>query len=600
MNGTGTSFAANSESPGTRTASATASRSGASDRPTSSAVPGPSGGTTPSPATMIGIFGVGLATLTMLYAPQPLLPALANTYALHPANATLAISVTTAGLLLGVIPVAILAHHYERRTVIVASLLAATFFGGLTVLAPTWPILLILRGLQGIALAGVPATATAYAAEIHGVTRAGLMSGLFVAGSTVGGLSGRFFAGVLADVGGWRAGLCGVTVVAGLATLGSRVLLPRIARAESMKQRYVRPIHFICRTRSTWSRTLSALWQEADSLQIQLCLIALLMMTAFSATYNVLSFRLTSAPYSLSQGALGLVFLVYLAGTVASTFSGRLSDQLPRKYLLVTATLVLALGAGLTLATPLILVIVGLALLTGGFFATHGIASGWTSVAARGQRSTAAARYTVWYYAGTTLGGPVGGTAYGHGQWTATALIVMSFALIAAAVGLALPRTTVIPFTGDTVRGDRIRSLLLFDPVLGLLIKPLRPLVTATPPASHTITVSGTEFLRDDAVTDAKVRPGQFRHRKQEYPAYAPEENTHFRLLYQQFTAHRLTLDLRDTLPISPVQPGSPEAWLRRSPQRNKVTNYWPRPTTTEDRQPAPVKESVPVVLDPL
>lgn len=416
---------------------------------------------------MIGLFAAGLATLTLLYAPQPLLPAFSREYGLHPANATLAVSVATAGLLLGVVPVAVLSHNHERRTVIILSLFTATLLGALTVVAPNWPVLLVLRGLQGIALAGVPATATAYATEVHGVGRAGLMSGLFVAGSTMGGLSGRLLAGVLADLGGWRAGLGGGALLAAAATLATGALLPRIARP-SPQRRYVRPAHFAARARSTSARALSALWREADSLQLRLCLIAVLLMTAFSGTYNVLAFRLTDDPYRLSQGTLGLVFLVYLAGTVASTVSGRLADRTPRKFLLVTAATLLATGAALTLTRPLALVVAGLALLTGGFFAAHGVASGWTGVAARGHRGTAAARYTVWYYAGTTLGGPVGGAAFGHGQWTGTATVVVVLALLAAAVGLTLPRSAVPEATPDRVLRDRFHGWLLLGPLHGL------------------------------------------------------------------------------------------------------------------------------------
>lgn len=416
---------------------------------------------------MVGLFAAGLATLTLLYAPQPLLPAFSREYGLHPANATLAVSVATAGLLLGVIPVTLLSRNHERRTVIVLSLFAATALGALTVVAPNWSVLLVLRGLQGMALAGVPATATAYAAEVHGVGRAGLMSGLFVAGSTMGGLSGRLVAGVLADLGGWRAGLGGGALLAATATLATGALLPRIARS-CPQRRYVRPAHFAARARSTSARALSALWREADSLQLRLCLIAALLMTAFSGTYNVLAFRLIDDPYRLSQGTLGLVFLVYLAGTVASTVSGRLADRTPRKFLLVTAATLLAAGATLTLARPLALVVSGLALLTGGFFAAHGVASGWTGVAARGHRGTAAARYTFWYYAGTTLGGPVGGTAFGHGQWTGTATVVIVLALLAAAVGLTLPRSAVPEAAPARVRRDRFHGWLLLGPLRGL------------------------------------------------------------------------------------------------------------------------------------
>jgi MFS transporter, YNFM family, putative membrane transport protein len=428
---------------------------------------------------MLGLFASGLATLTLLYAPQPLLPALAGEYGQHPASATLAISVTTAGILLGVVPVAVLSQQYERRTVIFASLLLATFLGGFTALAPNWPSLLALRGLQGVALAGVPATATAYAAEVTGVGRAGLMAGLFVAGSTMGGLGGRLFAGIGADLGGWRAGLGVVSVLALAATLITRLALPRVPRPDADRD-HPRAGQLATRTRTTSARALSAFWRESDSLQLRLGIIAALLMTAFSGTYNVLPFRLTSDPYLLSQGALGTVFFVYLAGTVASTVTGRLADRMPRKYLLLTAAILLATGGAITLTAPLPLVVAGLALLTGGFFAAHGVASGWTSVAARGQRSTAAARYTVWYYTGTTLGGPVGGLAYGHGGWTATGTVVAALGLTAAGVAVTLPVTlrpapTAAPAPARSWR-DRLPVRRPIPP-----LKPLRDQLPAVP-----------------------------------------------------------------------------------------------------------------------
>jgi predicted MFS family arabinose efflux permease len=50
--------------------------------------------------------------------------------------------------------------------------------------------------------------------------------GLFVAGNTVGGLSGRLLSSAVADVAGWRAGLAAVGVLALVCVVAFRLLLP--------------------------------------------------------------------------------------------------------------------------------------------------------------------------------------------------------------------------------------------------------------------------------------------------------------------------------------------------------------------------------------
>lgn len=380
-----------------------------------------------------GLFATGLATFALLYAPQPLLAMLALQFRLDPASASLVLSVSTLGLVLGVVPVAVITHRFDRRRVILLSLATATLFALLGALAPDWPQLLVLRALEGVALSGVPATALSYATETAGISRAGLVSGLYIAGTTVGGLSGRLFGGVLGDLGGWRLGIGGVAVLAGVATICAWLLLPA-----GRGQHHVKPVRPVTRT---WS-AFAALWREADPLQLGLCLIAALLMTAFVATYNTMTFRLAQAPYLLSASTIGLIFLVYLAGTVASAVAGRLADRVPRRALVAGSSLLLTAGVVVMSFPQLHLVVTGLALLTAGFFAAHGVANGWVGLAAARHRGTATARYTVWYYAGSTLGGPLGGLALQFGGWTATAFLVGGLGVAAATVALTLPRAT--------------------------------------------------------------------------------------------------------------------------------------------------------------
>jgi YNFM family putative membrane transporter len=366
----------------------------------------------------------------LLYSPQPLLAMLAVRYRLDPVSASLVLSVSTLGLMLGVVPVAVITHRLDRRRVILLALGTATLLAALGAAAASWPVLLLLRGLEGVALSAVPATALSYATEWAGLRRTGLVSGLYIAGTTVGGLSGRVLGGALGDLGGWRLGTGGVAVAAGAATLCAWLLLPA-----GRGQHHVKPKRPVTRP---WS-AFTALWREADRLQIMLCLIGALLMTAFVATYNTMTFRLTGPPYLLSASTIGLIFLVYLAGTLASAVAGRLADRLPRRVLVAGSSLLLTVGAVVMSAHELWLVVTGLALLTAGFFAAHGVANGWVGAAAARHRGTATARYTVWYYAGSTLGGPLGGLALNVGGWPATATLVGSIGMVTAAIALALP-----------------------------------------------------------------------------------------------------------------------------------------------------------------
>ncbi|WP_240896573.1 MFS transporter [Kineococcus vitellinus] len=166
---------------------------------------------------------------------------------------------------------------------------------------------------------------------------------------------------------------------------------------------------------------------------------ALLLMGAFVTVYNYLGFRLLQPPFSLSQAVVGLLFVVYLAGTASSSLAGRLAAA-GRLRVLLAATALLAAGCLLTLASSVVLVVAGLAALTAGFFAAHAVASGWVGARApAGARAQASALYTFAYYAGSSLLGWLGGSAFVAGGWPlVVALVLVLAALAAALAALAL------------------------------------------------------------------------------------------------------------------------------------------------------------------
>jgi MFS transporter, YNFM family, putative membrane transport protein len=159
--------------------------------------------------------------------------------------------------------------------------------------------------------------------------------------------------------------------------------------------------------------------------------------------YNAATFRL-EGPYGLSTSLASLVFLSYLLGSGASPVAGWLAGRSSPRIVVPVSVAVMGGGLALTLAAPLTLFVAGIAVVTVGFFAAHGVASGWVAArAALGGRPVgqAAALYSFWYYAGSSVGGTVAGRAWDAAGWPAVVLLTGSMTAAALLLTLVLGRT---------------------------------------------------------------------------------------------------------------------------------------------------------------
>jgi YNFM family putative membrane transporter len=142
------------------------------------------------------------------------------------------------------------------------------------------------------------------------------------------------------------------------------------------------------------------------------------------AVYNYLTYRLTEAPFQLPRSLIGLIFLAYLAGTVASTLAAGVAARAGRLRTMYGSIALAVTGLVLTLPGDLPSVLAGLVIFTAGFFGCHATASAWVTTRARTAKSHASALYLTAYYAGSSIGGTLIGIAWTHGGWTATAVSV--------------------------------------------------------------------------------------------------------------------------------------------------------------------------------
>ena len=314
----------------------------------------------------------------------------------------------TGGLALFVLPMSALSERFGRRTVMTASLAVAVTVGLLVPFAPTIGLAgRAARACRARRWPGCPPRRRRTWPRRCGPRRWSTAIGLFVAGNSVGGMSGRLSPAGSRSSGAGGSPSARSASLAVVCAVAFRLLLPA-------------PRHFTAgslRPRVLPGRVRDHL---GDPLLRRLYAIGALFMTVFGGVYTVIGYRLTDAPFSLPQGIIGSIFLVYLVGTVSASTAGRLVGRLGRRGALYLAGGTTAAGLLLSLADSLPLVLLGLVLITAGFFAGHAVASSAVSRTATHGRAQAQALYQSAYYVGSSVGSTLGATAYHATGWAGT------------------------------------------------------------------------------------------------------------------------------------------------------------------------------------
>lgn len=376
----------------------------------------------------LALFLAGFATFTLLYCVQSLLPAFAADFHVSPGQSSLALSLSTGFLAVAILTAGAVSEIFGRRGLMTASLLASAVLNVAVSLSPSWPMLLVLRALEGLALGGVPAVAMAYLAEEINPRGLGLAMGLYISGTAFGGMMGRVAVGALTELTSWRVALGSLGALDIAVALGFFVLLP--PSRNFVKRRVLDPRYHL-RAWTGHLRHPGLPW---------LFLIGFVIMGAFVTIYNYAGFRLTAAPYHLSQTALGSIFAVYLFGIAASSVAGGLADRIGRAPVMMAGLAITGLGLALTLMRPLEGIIAGIILLTIGFFMAHSVASGWVGRMAQGNKGHASSLYLLAYYLGSSLMGSLGGWLWAASGWPAVVGFTGLLLLVGVAAGLRLRR----------------------------------------------------------------------------------------------------------------------------------------------------------------
>ena len=375
----------------------------------------------------LGLFAAGFAAIALLYTVQPILPLFSAQFHVSPAESSLALSLPTLVLALMMLVVSGLSETFGRKPVMMTSIFAASLLTLGIAAAPDWREILLLRTLLGLALSGLPAVAMAYVGEEMEPRSIGLSMGLFVAGTGIGGMAGRLITGVLADFCGWRTAVALVACLCIGCGFAFAILLPA--------SRHFRP-----RPLALGSLIDAYRFHLKDSVLPWLFVEGFLLMGSFVAIYNYIGYRLLAPPFSLSQAEVGLIFAVYLAGVFGSATMGAIAARAGRPHIFRAALMIDLAGIVLTLSSQLSIVIVGITVLTFGFFAAHAIASGWVGLRAGKAKAQASALYLFLYYLGSSVVGSVGGLFWAKAGWQGVVGLTAGLIVLGILLALGLAR----------------------------------------------------------------------------------------------------------------------------------------------------------------
>ncbi|HEX9011677.1 MAG TPA: MFS transporter [Holophagaceae bacterium] len=364
------------------------------------------------------VFALVTAVFTTIYIPQPVLPVLGRQFGVGESGASLTVSAVVLGIALANLPFGALADRFPIRPILLTGGVAVTVCGAAAALAPTLPLLVAARFLQGLFVPALTTCLAAYLAHTMPAERLNVVMGSYVSATVAGGLGGRLLGGFVFPARHWRWAFLVASALLLVATLAAHAGLPREDAPPGGGRAEVRFRDVLLR------HDLFRLY----------CVSAGAFFV-FSSVFNYLPFYLHGAPFGWSTRAVTLLYLSYLVGVVAGPLAGKLSNRVGNGAAMLGGSLVFALGIALTLVPQGWAIALALALVCAGFFTIHASAAGALNRKLEAGRGRANAVYVLFYYLGGAAGITLAGQAFHLAGWRGVAALGAAVLLVPLSTG---------------------------------------------------------------------------------------------------------------------------------------------------------------------
>lgn len=372
------------------------------------AVRGPSRGLGGMSGFLIGATGM----FATMYSTQAILPELSRAFAVPPARAGLTISAVVLMLAVGSWLWGPVSDRIGRRRSILSASALLVIPTAAVALAPTFPVLVVCRGLQGLCMPGLLTVGVPYVSEVFATRYGGRAMGAYVAALVAGGLLGRVGVGLVTAATGWRWAVGGLAV---LPLTGFLVMRRSLQEGPPVR-------------RSTGGLpALAAQFRNVTLLRAAAAAVGSFF--TFIAVFSFITYRLEGPPFDFSATATSLLYTLWVCG-IAGPLTGRVADRYGWRRILVATLSLAAAGTALTLPDSLVAILAGLVCIAVAMFA--GVTAAQLGVAASTDvdRGVASAVYFSVYYSAGALAGYLPGLAWQAWGWPG--VVILSLAALGA------------------------------------------------------------------------------------------------------------------------------------------------------------------------
>lgn len=326
-----------------------------------------------------------------IYAVQPLLPVFVSDFGVSVSTSSLSLSLTIIGLIAGLIILGFFSDRNGRRSYIIWSLLGSALPFFILPFVESFTVFLILRLIQGFALAGVPAAALAYISEEIDRKNIAYATALYISSNALGGMIGRVLTGFLTDAYSWQLTFLVFGVTGIVLFIAVFLLLP--------------PSHHFEASELSFSKDIEGfLFHLKNPALLVVFGLGAILQISFTGVWTYLPFHLEAPPFSMSLQAISYLFFAYGIGVIGSPLAGRAAEAFGLRRVRLVGVFVFTAGVLMTLGTELWMVAVGLCITCLGFFTAHSLTAASVGQQATHHKGSASSLYLVSYYIGVAAG----------------------------------------------------------------------------------------------------------------------------------------------------------------------------------------------------
>lgn len=372
--------------------------------------------------SVLAVALAGFSAFLHLYATQSLLPYFTEVFQASKVEVSLSVSATTIAVAISAPFIGLFADLVGRKQIIVAAVLGLSVPTFLVATASGLNSLIGWRFVQGLFMPAIFAVTMAYISEEWKGKKVGSVMSVYVTGNILGGVLGRFLAGVIAAHFSWR----GAFVLLGCLNFATGALIwAWLPKARNFKRQQNIKTSVLAIAKHLRNPPLLAAYAVGFNV-----------LFSNVSTFTYVNFYLAASPFHLNTTALGSIFFVYLLGVVVTPIAGRWLDRLGYRLVLAIAILTSSLGLLLTLIPKLGLIIIGLAICSSGVFVCQSAAKSYVGITAGEGRSSATGLYVACFYLGGSVGAILPGFVWSLGGWSACVALIITVQILTAAIAL--------------------------------------------------------------------------------------------------------------------------------------------------------------------